>query len=451
MHCLTEKMFDFNNRITPIVHSDLNNTNYINWINFLKSSENWSTNQIEDYQLSELKRIVQTAYENTNGYHKLFDDHKISPHDIASFEDFRKIPFLEKEMIRDRLDDFTVKTTNRQYITTSGSTGIPTGLYRTDIAFAKELASKAYQYYRVGWKEGDPQFVFRGIPIETDDHIEFIPEFNELRCSSYYLTPKWMEIYRQKAWEYKPKWLRCYPSSGYIFARFLSDTDRDFPPIDGILCASENLYEYQKQLLSHQFNCRVFSHYGHYEMSVLAGYCEYSDNYHVLPQYGYAELVDNKDNPITNPGEIGQIVGTSFINYATLFIRYHTRDYAVFKGSGCSFCKRPYQIWERIEGRAQEFILTATGRYISMTAINMHDDIFDNIKEFQFYQNKPGLVSFKYIPALQITDDIVDDMKHRILKKMSYDIKLTMEPVDTIPKSKRGKHTFLIQKLTINL
>lgn len=451
MYCLKEKKYDLNNRITLIAHSDLNNTNYINWINFLKSSQNWSITQIENYQLSELKRIIQTAYENTNGYHQLFDDHNISPHDIASFEDFRKIPFLEKEMIRDRLNDFTVNTINCQYVTTGGSTGIPTGLYRTDIAFAKELASKAYQYYRVGWKEGDPQLVFRGIPIETNDHMEFIPEFNELRCSSYYLTQKWMEIYRQKAWEFKPKWLRCYPSSGYLFARFLRDTNRDFPPISGILCASENLYEYQKQLLSNQFNCRVFSHYGQYEMSVLAGYCEYSDNYHVLPQYGYAELVDNKDNPIINPGEIGQIVGTSFINNATLFIRYHTRDYAVYKGAKCSFCKRPYQIWERIEGRAQEFILTATGRYISMTAINMHDDIFDNINEFQFYQNKPGLVIFKYIPTQHINDTIVNNMKHRILKKIDYDIKLTMESVDIIPKSNRGKHTFLIQKLNINL
>ena len=94
------------------------------------------------------------------------------------------------------------------------------GMYRDPVSFAKELASKAHQYYRVGWKEGDRQIVFRGLPIETPDHVQFVPEFNELRCSSYHFGTEWMEVYRQRALEYQPEWIRCYPSSAYVFARF---------------------------------------------------------------------------------------------------------------------------------------------------------------------------------------------------------------------------------------
>src|SRR6185295_20155978 len=94
----------------------------------------------------------------------------------------------------------------------------------------------------------------------------------------------------QAACAYKPRWLRCYPSSGHLFAQFLEETGRPFPPLEGILCASENLYESQKALMSRVFGTRVFSHYGHYELAVLAGFCEHRDTYHVLPQYGYAEL-----------------------------------------------------------------------------------------------------------------------------------------------------------------
>jgi hypothetical protein len=86
--------------------------------------------------------------------------------------------------MRDRLDDFTVKIPGVKYVTTGGSTGVPFGFYWTDEAFGRELASKAYQYYRIGWKEGDPQIVFRGLPIVSPDKTEFFPEFNELRFSS---------------------------------------------------------------------------------------------------------------------------------------------------------------------------------------------------------------------------------------------------------------------------
>ena len=68
---------------------------------------------------------------------------------------------------------------------------------------------------------------------------------------------------------------------GFIFAQFLRETDRRFPPIKGVLCASEKLHDFQKRTLSNTFGARVFSHYGHYEMAVLAGYCEHEDTYHV--------------------------------------------------------------------------------------------------------------------------------------------------------------------------
>jgi phenylacetate-CoA ligase len=139
-------------------------------------------------------------------------------------------------------------------MTTGGSTGIPFGFYRDHNAFAKELASKAYQYYRLGWKEGDKQVVFRGLVISSPNHIRYYPRFKDLRCSSYHLTPEHMELHRQRAFEYQPDRIKCYPSSGYIFAKFLHETRKNFPPVKGILCASENLYDYQKELLSEVFN-----------------------------------------------------------------------------------------------------------------------------------------------------------------------------------------------------
>jgi phenylacetate-CoA ligase len=261
-----------------------------------------------------------------------------------------------------------------------------------------------------------------------------------------------MENYRLKAFEYKPEFLKGYPSSLYIFARYLKETNKPFPVVKGLLCASENLYEYQKNLFKEVFEgAKIFSHYGHYELAVLAGYCEHEDTYHVLPQYGFAELIDKNGNVVTQRGQIGEIVGTSFLVYNTPFIRYRTQDLAVFKGIECQACGRPYQIWERIEGRLQEFIVTRNGRYISMTAINMHDDTFDPIRQFQFYQEEKGVVVFRYIPKDTIADERLMDIKKRLLSKFGDDIELVMKEVSEIPPTKRGKHRFLIQRLNLGI
>lgn len=431
------------------IHSDLNNEDYISWRNFLCLSENWSREQIADYQLREVQRIVDHSYRKTIGYHNLFDSFGISPEVIRTIDDIKRLPFIEKEILRDNLEEFSVPGNSRDYVTTGGSTGIPFGMYRDQTAYSKELASKAHQYYRVGWKEGDRQLVFRGMQINSPDHTSFIPQFNELHCSSYHLLPEYMEVYRQKAFEYRPDWIRCYPSSGYIFARWLKETKQKFPRIKGVLCASENLYDYQKKLLSEVFGVRVFSHYGHYELAALAGFCEYEDTYHVLPQYGYAELIDKEGNPVERIGQIGEIVATSFIMHSTPFIRYRTKDFAVFKGFGCSSCGRPYQIWERIEGRLQEMIVTNSGRYISMTAINFHDDIFDDFFQFQFYQEEKGRVILRFIPKESFNEHLLIDIRRRLLAKFDNDLFLEFQSVNDIPLTSRGKHRFLIQKMDL--
>jgi phenylacetate-CoA ligase len=433
------------------VHKDLTNKDYVEWTQFLREADGWTAEQIKEFELNEIRRIVEFAYENTNGYRKLFDESGVNPSEIKTLDEFKKIPFLTKEMIRDNLEDFSADVPNRFYITTGGSTGIPTGMYRDDVSFAKELASKAHQYYRIGWREGDRQIVFRGLQIDTPEATEFFPEFNELRCSTYQFGTEKMEIYRQKAFEFQPEWIRCYPSSGYVFARYLKDSGKPFPPIKGMLCSSEQLYDFQKQLFEEVFgaDARIFVHYGHYEMAALAGFCEYTDDYHVLPQYGFVELLDKNNNQVTKAGEVGEIVATSFIMHATPFIRYRTQDLAVFKSFGCEKCGRPYQVWERIEGRLQELIATKTGRLISTSMLNMHDETYDHLKQFQFHQRERGRVVFRFIPKSSCNDEILDEVKRNLQSKLGDDVELILESVSEIPLTKRGKHRLLIQELDL--
>jgi phenylacetate-CoA ligase len=432
------------------VHADLLKRDYCEWRAFLKKSDKWKAEIVKEYELAELRRVVVFAYENTSGYRRLYDSVGVNPATFKSIDDFERLPYVTKDLIRTDLAAFSVVVPRRQYITTGGSTGKPFGFYRSRSSFAKELASKAHQYSRLGWKEGDRQMILRGLLIPSSTHMKYYSRFNELRCSSYHLVPEFMDLYINEAWAFHPRWVKCYPSAGYIFARHIKEKERTFPVVKGLLCTSESLYPHQKELLSAVFKTRIFCHYGHYEMAALAGFCEYEDTYHVLPQYGYVELIDQRGERVVDKGKVGEIVATSFINDATIFIRYRTGDLARLRGWACDSCGRPYQIWDRIEGRwLQEFVVTATDRYISMTALNMHDDVFDKIKQFQFYQESKGEVSFRYIPKEECTQSDVERMKNRLLTKLGDDVELNMEAVNEIQLTHRGKHRFVIQKLKL--
>ena len=168
-------------------------------------------------------------------------------------------------------------------------------------------------------------------------------------------------------------------------------------PFRFIMLGSENLYDWQVEKFSHVFSqARLFSWYGHAERTVLAPWCEYRRTFHCWPFYGLTEVLDEQGGGVSE-GEEGEIVGTSFHAMATPFIRYRTMDMAVKGPPRCPDCGRNFQILNHIMGRLQEVIVTEDGRYISMAAINMHSRIFDALRQFQFLQEKPGCVVFRYV------------------------------------------------------
>ncbi|MEG3055650.1 MAG: hypothetical protein RQM90_05995 [Methanoculleus sp.] len=161
------------------------------------------------------------------------------------------------------------------------------------------------------------------------------------------------------------------------------------PTVKAVLCGSENLYPWQRDLLAEAFGCRVFSWYGNSEQTALAGECEESTHYHIFPEYGVVELIGRDGRPVEGPGVLGEVVATSLTNYVCPLIRYRTRDVAVATAERCS-CGRQYPLLEKVEGRLQEFIVTRGGHLISVTPINYESGAFENIRQFQMYQETMG-------------------------------------------------------------
>jgi phenylacetate-CoA ligase len=222
------------------------------------------------------------------------------------------------------------------------------------------------------------------------------------------------------------------------------------PPgnIRGILAESEIVYPEQRKTVEDVFGCRYFACYGHSEKLVLATECEHSADYHVWPTYGYFELCDDQGHPVTTPGQRGEIVGTGFINTVMPFIRYRTGDWATYVGDRCEACGREHVIIRDIRGhRTQEVLIAAGGSEISWTALNMHDDTFLHVRQFQFMQDTPGRAVLRIVPADGFSEKDAARIQRNLGRKLDGQLTFTVELVDAIPLSARGKAVYVDQRI----
>ena len=61
---------------------------------FLQESQWWSREQLEEYQLEQLSKLLHHAYENVPYYRRVFDERGLKPKDIQSINDLKKLPYF---------------------------------------------------------------------------------------------------------------------------------------------------------------------------------------------------------------------------------------------------------------------------------------------------------------------------------------------------------------------
>ena len=434
---------------------------YSKYARLLEESQWWSEEKLRVYQWQKLKVLLKHAYKNVPYYKRVFDEIGLKPEDIQDFDNFRKIPFLTKEIVRENLQDLVARNYPKSkllYVTTGGSIGIPLGLYyEKGVARSKELAFLTAQWSRVGYKIGDKLAVLRGNVVQGTQNgrlWEFEPIKNRLILSSYHMIDENLPLYVKQIRKFKPKFLHVYPSALTILANFMKKNKVEpFPSVKAVLAGSENMYPWQLKLFQEVFQCTIFSWYGLGELSALAGTCEKSNYYHIFSEYSYVELIAKDEQPITEEDAIGEIVGTTFDNDIMPLIRYKTQDFAVYTKQKCE-CGRSYPLLKKIEGRLQEFIYTKSNNLISLgpAIFGIHDIDWIQVNQIQFIQERKGELTIRIVSNPGFSKEKIEKYVLNLFEERLNgvcDLRITF--VDKIPRAKSGKFHFLIQKLPVNI
>lgn len=425
---------------------------YTHWRRFLAAAQHWPAERIQAWQLEQLRSVVRHAVTHTEGYRELYRQAGVGPEDLRSLADLRHFPCTTKELFRDNLPAFTAHQPDDRYVTTGGSTGIPFGFHELRATQEIERAFMHAGWAWQGWRLGQRSGILRGAFVGTREQFHtYDPLHRELALSSYYLTADRVDAYLDTLRTAGIRVLQAYPSSLNLLCDLIKERALGGRlELDLILLGSENVYDWQLEKFAQTFpRTKFFSWYGHCEKAVLAPWCEHTRQFHAWPFYGVTEVLDAAGDAVA-VGTEGEIVGTSLHQRVTPFIRYRTMDRAVQGPAACAGCGRQFPLLTRIAGRSQEVIVTRTGRYISMTAINMHDDIFDGLRQFQFRQTQPGAVVFQYVPkAPALPAPAQAKIRQGLQAKLGEDVTLELEAVGEIPRTSSGKFRFLDQRLPI--
>ena len=346
--------------------------------------ETMPVEKLRKLQLKKFKRAVHRAYNSSPFYRRIYEQVGFEPEDIKTFEDIRRVPKVEKDMLREaqRREPFpygdilavplSEVTTFRQ---TSGTTGTP--VYHADSWQDMEWYSETWAYvlYAQGFRETDRVFVPFGynifvafwgahyaaekigcevVPGGVLDTQARILKMKELNCTAFMATPTYVlgmaDTARRKL--------------GIDVAEELN--------IQRITCAGEPgaCIPSTKKRIEEAWGAKVYDHIGATESGAWSFECtEQPGGLHVNDAFFLVEIEDLDTGAIIDePGKPGKMIITAFDRTAKPCIRFDSKDVIGWSSHICN-CGRTFRLTDGgVMGRADD-ITKVKGVLLAPTAI----------------------------------------------------------------------------------
>jgi len=240
---------------------------YNNNLKLISNMQDWSTNQVYEYQYEKLRKILVHAYSNVPYYKNSYKKEGIKPGDIKCIEDLQKLPTISKEIVLAHYDRFFSKDQNRndfvKYWYTSGTTGQSLRVNLDKNVIAANTASLSYWYRKYLSYNPINNYALHS-PANSRLLLLFLGNsffVNKLK-KNYVHSPLLKNIifvsnhvddsifadYVHAIKRYKIKHLSGFPSICFYFAKYLKE-NRISLSIDTINLKGEVLYPYQRKII----------------------------------------------------------------------------------------------------------------------------------------------------------------------------------------------------------
>ena len=411
--------------------------------------ETLSREEIKALQLERLKATVKHCM-NSEFYKKRFEEAGITPDDIKTLDDIRKIPFTTKQDLRDTYP-FGMRSVPLEKCvrlhSSSGTTGNPTVILHTQ----KDLDEWANAVARCLWMVGlRPDDVFQNssgygmftgglgfqygaerlgmltVPAAAGNTLRQIKFITDFGTTAIHAVPSYVTRIKE------------------VMDELGIDPKKD-TKLKLLAIGAEPHSEEQRKKIEKMLGVKAYNSFGMSEMcGPGVGFeCKEQNGLHFWEDYYIVEIVDPETLEPVPDGEIGELVLTTINREAMPLLRYRTRDLTRVLGYDCP-CGRKHIRIDRMKGRSDDMMVLrgvnifpiqiemilmqfkelSTDYLITLTTDNDNDNMTVEVELDQLFTDD-------YTRLQSLTKEITRRLKDEIL--LTPRVKLV--PKGTLPKS----------------
>ena len=320
-----------------------------------------SREEIRKIQSERLVKQVQNVWDNVPMYRKRMEEAGLTPADIQSVDDLHKLPFIEKDDLRDQYPYGLLARPLSDCVrvqSTSGTTGRRVVAFYTqhDLDLWEDCCARAI--VAAGGTKDDVCHVSYGYGLFTGG-----PGLNggshRVGCLTLPMSSGNTDRQIQFMTDVGSTIICCTPSYAAYLAESIHERGvRDQIKLKAGIFGAEAWTEEMRHDIEEKLGIKAYDIYGLTEISGpgVSFECSEQTGMHVNEDHFIPEIINPKTGEVLPDGEKGELVFTSITKEAFPLMRYRTRDICVLSREKCS-CGRTHVKMSKPLGRSDDMLI----------------------------------------------------------------------------------------------
>ncbi len=318
--------------------------------------------EIEKLQLERLQKTVRHCM-NSPFYKQRFAENNLTPDDIQTLDDLKKIPFTTKQDLRDTYPFGMASVPLDQCVrlhSSSGTTGNPTVILHTQKDLDEWANAVARCLHMVGLRPNDVFQNSSGYGMFTGG-LGF--QYGAERLGMLTVPAAAGNTKRQLKFitDFGTTALHAIPSYAarmYEVMQEMGIDPRKDTKLKTLVIGAEPHSDEQRRRIEDMLGVKAYNSFGMSEMCGpgVAFECTYQNGLHIWEDYYIVEIIDPDTLEPVPDGEVGELVLTTLNREAMPLLRYRTRDLTRILPGECP-CGRHHKRLDRMKGRSDDMII----------------------------------------------------------------------------------------------
>ncbi len=432
---------------------------------FNREFEAMPEKKMKELQLERLKWSIRHAYDNVKFYKESFEKAGFHPDKFKSLDDMKRVPFLEKQDMRDHYPYglFAVPLDKVVRIhSSSGTTGNATvvGYTKNDIEVFSEVVARCLGCY--GATEKDIIQVAYGYGLFTGGlGLHYGSE--KMGCLTVPISGGNTERQLMLMKDLGSTMLACTPSYALNIADYLEKKKPDFQmkstKMKTAILGAEPWTDAMRDEIEERLGIDAYDIYGLSEVigPGVSAECSEKSGLHVFEDHFYVEIIDPDTGEILPEGEQGEIVYTSLTKEAFPGIRYRSRDITRLYHDGCK-CGRTLVKMEKVTGRSDDMLIIRGVNVFPSQIESVLMEVEGTEPHYQIIvDRKTALDDIEvmvevneklFSDELKVLDSLKENITARFRSSLGISARITLVEPLTIPRSE-GKAVRVVDKRKI--